>query len=44
MEKIIGMLQALKEDKPQIVITDEMIKQFIEENIEVLIDEIQREL
>lgn len=44
MEKIIDMLLALKEDKPQIIITDEIIKDYIEENIEVLIDEIQREL
>ena len=44
MEKIIGMLLALKEDNPQIVITDEMVKEFINENIEVLVDEIQREL
>ena len=44
MEEIIGMLIALKEDCPGIYITDEMIKEYIEDNIQTLIDEIREEL
>lgn len=44
MDKIIGMLQALKEDCPGIYITDEMIKDYIEEYIGDLIDEIRQDL
>lgn len=44
MDKIIGVLQALKEDKPQVIITDELIKQVIEDCMELLIDEIRTEL
>ena len=44
MEKIIGALLAFKEDNPQVVITDEIIKEFIEENIGELVNEISNEL
>ena len=44
MDKIIGVLQALKEDKPQVIITDDLIKQVIEDCMELLIDEIRTEL
>lgn len=44
MNDIIGMLQALKEDKPDLVITQDIIKEFIEDNIDVLINEIYEEL
>jgi len=44
MDKVIGVLQALKEDKPEIVITDDIIKQAIEDCMELLIDEIRIEL
>lgn len=44
MNNIIGMLEALKEDKPEIIITDELIKEFIEDNIELLINEIREEI
>lgn len=44
MNDIIGMLQALKEDKPDLVITEDIIKEFIEDNIDVLIKEIYDEL
>ena len=44
MENIIGMIQAYKEDNPHVIITDDMIKGVIEENIEELIKEIKEEL
>ena len=44
MDSIIGNLQALKEDKPWIYITDDEIKQYIEDNIDELIKEIRKEL
>lgn len=44
MNEIIGMLQALKEDHEQIIITDDMIKEYIEDNIGLLINEIRDEL
>lgn len=44
MESIIGSLQALKEDKPWIYITDDDIKQYIEDNIDELIRQIREEL
>lgn len=44
MEEIIGMLAALKEDKPQLIITDDIIRAYIEDNIDVLIREIKEEL
>lgn len=44
MKEIIGMLETLKEDKPHIVITDDIIKEYIEENIDLLIEEIKDEL
>ena len=44
MNEIIGMLEALKEDHEQIIITDDMIKEYIEDNIGLLINEIRDEL
>lgn len=44
MDQIIGMLMALKEDEPQLIITDDIIKSYIEEYMDLIIDEIQREL
>lgn len=44
MEEIIGMLVTLKEDKPQLIITDDIIRAYIEDNIDVLIREIKEEL
>ena len=44
MENIIGMIQAYKEDNPHVIITDDMIKSVIEENIEELIKEVKEEL
>ena len=41
MDSIIIKLNALKEDKPNIVITDDIIKQYILDNIEELIKEIK---
>ena len=44
MENIIGIIQAYKQDHPHIIITDEMIKEIIEENMEELIKEIREEI
>lgn len=44
IDEIINMIQAYKEDNPHIVITDDMIKEIIEENMEKLIKEIKEEL
>ena len=44
MDYIIFSLQALKEDKPYLIITDDFIKEWIEENIDKLVEEIRDEL
>ena len=44
MKEIIEMLTTLKEDKQGLIITDDLIKQYIEDNIELLIKEIKEEL
>lgn len=44
IDEIINMIQAYKEDNPEVVITEFMIKEIIEENMEELIKEIEEEL
>lgn len=44
MSEIIEDIMTLKEDKPELYITDEIIKGYIEDNIEILIEEIRREI
>ena len=44
MDKIIGIIQAYKEDNPHVIITDDMIKGVIKENIEELVKEIKEDL
>lgn len=44
MNDIIGIIQAYKEDNPHVIITDDMIKEVIEENIEELVKEIKEDL
>lgn len=44
MEEIIFIIQTYKEDHPEVIITDDMIKGVIEENIELLIEEIRKEV
>lgn len=44
MEEIIGLLNALKEDKPNVILTDEIIKEYILDNIDYIIKEIKEEL
>ena len=44
MENIIGMIQAYKEDNDNVIITDDMIKSVIEENIDELVKEVKEEL
>lgn len=44
MDNIIGIIQVYKEDNPHVIITDNIIKEVIEENIEELIKEIKENL
>lgn len=44
MEEIIGLLNALKEDKTNVILTDEIIKEYILDNIDCIIKEIKEEL
>lgn len=44
MDNIIGIIQTYKEDNPHVIITDDMIKSVIEENIEELVKEIKEDL
>lgn len=44
IDQIINDIQVYKEDNPEVVITDFMIKEIIEENMEKLIKEIEEEL
>lgn len=44
IEQIISDIQTYKEDHPEVVITDFMIKEIIEENMDNLIKEIEEEL
>ena len=44
IDEIINIIQAYKEDNPQVVITDDMIKEVIEDRINDLINEIKEEL
>lgn len=43
MKEIIEMIEALKQDKG-IIIDDELIKQYIEDNIDILVQEIAKEV
>ena len=43
MKEIIEMIEVLKQDKG-IVIDDELIKQYIEDNIDILVQEIAKEV
>ena len=44
MEEIITIIETYKEDHPEVVITDDMIKGVIEENIDLIIKEIRKEV
>lgn len=44
MEDIILQITTYKEDHPEIIITNDMIKNIIEENIEKLIEEIKENI
>ena len=43
MKEIIEMIEVLKQDK-DIIIDDELIKQYIEDNIDILVQEIAKEV
>lgn len=44
MNNIIGIIQAYKEDNPHVIITDDMIKEIIEQSIDELVKEIKESL
>ena len=44
MDNIIEIIQTYKEDNPHVIITDDMIKEVIEENIDELVKEIKEDL
>lgn len=44
IDEIINMIQAYKEDHPEVVITDDMIKDLINDYMKKLINEIKEEL
>lgn len=44
IDEIINDIQAYKEDHPEVVITDDMIKDLINDYMEKLIEEIKEEL
>lgn len=41
MQEIISKIETLKEDKPELIITKDLIKQYIEDNLEALVKEIE---
>ena len=43
-EEIIFDLKALKEDRPNLIITDDIIRDYIEQSMDDLIEEIKNEL
>ena len=44
MNEVIEKIETLQEDKPELKITDDLIKQFIEDNVDWIVKEIQDEL
>ena len=44
MEDLIFQIQTYMEDNPHIVITDDMIKSFLEENMDKLVEEVKDNL
>ena len=44
IERVISLLYALEEDKENVVITDDIIKQYILDNIELFVEDIKESL
>ena len=44
IDEIISVIQAYKEDHPEVVITDDMIKDLINDYMKILINEIKEEV
>lgn len=44
MDTIIAELKSLKEDKPHLIFGKDIIKQYIKDNMDALIDEIDKEI
>lgn len=41
MEDIVNKIESLKEDKPELVITESLIRQYIEDNMDSLVKDIK---
>lgn len=41
MEEIVEKINTLREDKPYVIITESLIKQYILDNVDILIKEIE---
>lgn len=44
MEEIRGIIETYKEDHPEVYITNSMIKAVIEENIDLIISDIRKDI
>lgn len=44
MNEVIDKIETLQEDKPELVITDDLIKQFVQDNLDWIVKETQDEL
>jgi hypothetical protein len=44
IERVVSLLYALEEDKENLVITDDIIKQYILDNIELFVEDIKESL
>ena len=44
MDTIIAELKSLKEDKPHLIFGKDIIEQYIKDNMDALIDEIDKEI
>jgi hypothetical protein len=44
IERVVSLLYALEEDKENLVITDDIIKQYILDNIELFVNDIKERL
>lgn len=44
VEDIVEKIETLQEDKPNVVLTDDLIKEFVLDNLEQLVEEIKEYL
>jgi len=44
MEEIISKINTLREDKPELILTEDIIKEYILDHIDILVKEIEEKL